>query len=322
MKRLPVVDYTNHPAYSVQEISGDTVRSALEAFEPILFRKMGLLRESEDVFRSRVTSHRDSTVATFAQDGAVAMSISAKDLDAVRAASARFETELRERINGKRRIRLRFRETQFLVHSDTEVVSGFEGLHAALQTALERSGALEVAEAYFGGHKASLARTVYRINVAGQPFYNNLFSDTSIQLPQTTGFHIDANGRPAINGTLYLSDVAEGQGAFENVTGSNHWAFELEDRAIRKTFDDRIIRSDTERFLMSLPRWFRRRANFGHDLVEGSEEARQVLDNRHSFIGEAGSLILFDPDAVHRGGDVRKGERIAIIFGLQMARRS
>lgn len=220
MKRLPAIDYTRHPAYAAQAVSGDTVRSTLEAFDPILFRKLSLLRESEDVFRSRVTSHRDSIVATIARDGAVAMSISAKDLDAVRAASARFETELRERINGKRRIRLRFRETQFLVHSDTEAVSGFEGLHAALLKALRRSGALKVAEAYFGGQKASLARTVYRINVESQPFYNNLFGDPS---------------------------------------------------------------------------------------------------NRHSYTGQAGTLILFE--GVHRGGDVRKGERIAIIFGLRMEQR-
>lgn len=322
MNNLPLIDYDSHPVYRDQQPSAETITEVFRDFLPIIARKFATISSNEGIFRSRITGHPEAKTDELAREGAVAVTVSSRDVARILKAAAPFELKLREHIASKRRSRLRFRDTQFVVHGETEVVPPHQELLKAIYGAVARAGAFDIANAYYPGHKAVMARTVYRINVEQQPFYDKPFGESDFPPPKTTGLHIDANGRPTVNGVLYLSPVTKTTGPFNNVTGSNLWGFDVEDRAIRKSFDDRIIRLSTERFLMSIPPVYRRRANFGADILDTDAMSQELLGLERTFTSEDGNLLLFDADGIHRGGNVLKGERVAIMFGIRIEPRA
>jgi len=315
---LPKIDYSRHPAYCDQRHSNEDRVSILEEFRPIVANKRKIIQSCAEIYSRRVVSHSDTKVDRLARDGAVALTIEKSHISAIRDAAKAAEASLRTQIFGKRRLRLKFRETQYLVHSDTEPCSGFETLEAVVRRVILSSGALDIASAYFGGQPARIGRVMFRINVPQQPFCTRMFSDPAIPHPKTTGMHIDCNGRPMLNGNIYLSEVGLENGPTGNVKGSNHWQFDIEDRAIRKSFDDRMVRESTERKLMALPEELRRRANFGHEIEDGTVLSDLLLSAERRYTSEDGNLVLFDADAVHRGGDVLSGERVAVLFCIRM----
>ncbi len=51
-------------------------------------------------------------------------------------------------------------------------------------------------------------------------------------------------------------------------------------------------------------------------MVPGSPEANDLLAQEQVMTGPRGQLNLFNPDAIHRGGNVRTGERHVLLVTL------
>ncbi len=78
---------------------------------------------------------------------------------------------------------------------------------------------------------------------------------------------------------------------------------------------DLVVRSAKKRrMFLSLPEEMRVKAEFGGDMLPGSPAAVALLAEEFVATGPRGQLNLFDPEGVHRGGNVRKGERRAILI--------
>lgn len=135
--------------------------------------------------------------------------------------------------------------------------------------------------------------------------------------------HIDSTHSPQIKVMLYLSDVDPSKGPFSIVPGSHRWDHTGDGRLIRRAFDKSKLvgRSEEKRRLfMSLPREYRLKAEFGGDLLAGDPVAEHLLGLEQVVPGSKGTLIAFDPRAIHRGGLVRKGFRQALQISLQRSR--
>jgi hypothetical protein len=73
---------------------------------------------------------------------------------------------------------------------------------------------------------------------------------------------------------------------------------------------------EARRKFMALPRFFRKKAEFGADVLDDSNEAQRLREGHFSATSNFGNCILFDGAGIHRGGMVNKGERRCIFILL------
>jgi hypothetical protein len=67
---------------------------------------------------------------------------------------------------------------------------------------------------------------------------------------------------------------------------------------------------------LSLPEEMQVKAEFGGDMLPDSPETLALVRDEFVVTGPAGQLNLFDPEAIHRGGDVRAGERRVMLITM------
>jgi hypothetical protein len=67
---------------------------------------------------------------------------------------------------------------------------------------------------------------------------------------------------------------------------------------------------------ISLPKDLQVKAEFGGDLTPASPEGQALMQREFVSVGERGHYTVFNPEAVHRGGAVRSGERLALQITL------
>ncbi len=91
----------------------------------------------------------------------------------------------------------------------------------------------------------------------------------------------------------------------------------------RRAFDRSplVSRSPGQRkAFLSLPEELQVKAEFGGDMPAGAPETAALIAEERVMTGPRGQLNLFDPEAIHRGGHARQGERQ--VFLLSVAARS
>ena len=315
MRALPRIDYDNHPAYlDLREEAPSRREEALARLEPILESKRRWLARGADTFSGRrASAPGDSTVDAVARDGAAGVTLAEALLEPVKSAAgpllAALEVLHRNRLLKGKALKFQHTQTDLRVHGEwTE--SG--ALCAdALDALISASGVIDVAETYYPGYSARLHSACVRRNVERQPFFSR---GDSAPDPKTMGMHIDSAATASLNGVIYLSEVGDDQGPFRYVKGSNHWEWDLEDRAIRKAVDESRFSIAADSAFLALPAELRRRATFGADLVDEAAESAALCAGEVTFCSDGADMILFDSDGVHRGGDVRAGHRSAILF--------
>ncbi len=190
-------------------------------------------------------------------------------------------------------------------------------LWAAVQDAIREAGMLDLTAAYFGAERAGLRSVGVLVNQPDQDWANRLYRDVELETPPTAGFHIDSNGKCFVKAVLYLNDVGPDQGPFGLVPGSHRWSEGAQERIYRRAFDKSglVVRSAKKRrMFISLPREMQVKAEFGGDMLAGSPEADALLEQEFVATGPRGQLNLFDPEAIHRGGNVRRGERHVLLI--------
>ena len=315
MRALPRIDYDTHPAYvGVREQALSRRDEALERLEPILESKRRWLTRGAETFSVRRTSSPgDSTADAVARDGAAGVKLDETLLGPLRSAAAPLLAALEslQRNRGLKGKALKFQHTQTDLRVHGEWTEAGALCAEALDALISTSGVIDVAETYYPGFSARLHSACVRRNVERQPFFTR---GDGAPDPKTMGMHIDSAATASLNGVIYLGDVGEDQGPFRYVQGSNHWQWDLEDRAIRKAVDESRFSMAAAPAFLALPPEFRRRANFGADLVDEAAESAALSAGEVTFRSDQADMVLFDSDGVHRGGDVRAGHRSAVLL--------
>jgi hypothetical protein len=75
-------------------------------------------------------------------------------------------------------------------------------------------------------------------------------------------------------------------------------------------------KAEVRRKFMALPRFLRKKAEFGADVLDDTPEAQRLREGHFSATSNYGNCILFDGNGIHRGGMVNKGERRCIFILL------
>ena len=312
--QLPRIDYAAHPAYGgMLEPSAALGRRALEVLEPLVEEARAIEREKQERFGYRHGS-AEAIGERLVREGVAPVQLSPGTLGPIEQAAAPVLGAISRRLDETRAAgeRIQYKTAHEAVGATTH-----PELWTAVEQAMRESGALEITAAYFGAPAAKVRSAGLLLNQADQDWAVRLYRDLDVEAPPTAGFHIDSNGKCFVKVVLYLSDVGPDQGPFGMVPGSHRWAEGSEERIYRRAFDksDLVIRSAKKRrMFLSLPPEMQVKAEFGGDMLPDAPEAQALLDQEFVATGPKGQLNLFDPEGVHRGGNVRSGERrVALI---------
>ena len=313
---LPRIDYAAHPAYGgMFEPHPDLGRRALDVLEPLIEEARAIEADKLARFGYR-HGFSESVGEALVRDGFAALQLSGTGIDRIERAAQPVAESIARRLQETRAAGERI---QYKTAHQGVTPEGQPELWAAAVQAMRDCGALEVTAAYFGTAAAKVRSAGVLVNQPDQDWAVRLYRDIELEAPQTAGFHIDSNGKCFVKVVLYLSDVGPEQGPFGMVRGSHRWAEGSEDRIFRRAFDksDLVIRSAKKRrMFLSLPQDMRVKAEFGGDMSPGSPEAEALLAQEVVALGPKGQVNLFDPEGVHRGGNVRSGERRVMLITM------
>ncbi len=179
-----------------------------------------------------------------------------------------------------------------------------------INNTLKESGILKVVSLYLN-RQARLVDVNPQINDKSDNFWNNIFPDLNLsKIPTTAYFHRDASGGD-IKAIFYCSDVADKNGPFNYVLGSNNMETSRTDDLICEANDHNGMsgtdRTSREKFA-ALPQKFRQKCAFGNDLLENSDLTKIIHESLWEITGSKGTIVLFDTKGIHRGGMVVEGE--------------
>jgi hypothetical protein len=312
--KLPVIDYATHPAYGgMLEPHPVFAERALMVLRPAIEEARAIEEERVQQFGYR-RGHSDSVGAEIAASGVSRIQLGPPAIDRIEAAASPVLEAVTARLA---RTRAAGEPVKYkTAHEGVSALSHPE-LWAAIDETMREMGVYEIAATYFGAPKGKLRSAGVLVNQPDQDWATRLYRDIEVEAPPTAGFHIDSNGKCFVKCVLYLSDVGPEQGPFGLVAGSHLWDEGSQDRIYRRAFDktELITRSAKKmRMFISLPKEMQVKAEFGGDMIAGSPEAEALLAQERVAVGPRGQLNLFDPEAVHRGGNVRAGERRAILI--------
>lgn len=311
--RFPRIDYANHPAYGLMfepdpEIAG---RAAAE-LEPLV-----LTADAARLDRhARLAACPDDVCAVarqVAEKGFAPLQAEGADIERLGQAAAPTVDKVREGVlqaqaDGSPVTR---EIAKAWLDRDAD-----EPVWAAARRMLVGAGVFEAVKDYFGAEGCKLRGLTAVVNRPGQAWQTNLFRDLEVETPPTTGFHVDTQSACILKTVIYLDDVGPEQGPFGALPGSHLWDQTGPGRGRRQGLERSSFRSrsrEHRRTFASLPSELQLKAGFGGDVVPGSAECRALVDGEARLTGPRGQINLFDPEAIHRGGLVQSGERVALI---------
>jgi hypothetical protein len=314
--RLPSIDYAAHPAYGgMFEPLPSLGQRALEVLAPLIEEARAVEEDKRARFGYR-HGHAEAVGEALVRDGMATVQLTAPDIDRIEARARPLIGAISRRLAETRSAgeRIQYKTAHEGVGAETH-----PELWDAIGQAMRESGALEITAAYFGAPAAKVRSAGLLVNQPDQDWAVRLYRDIELEAPPTAGFHIDSNGKCFVKAVLYLNDVGPGQGPFGMVPTSHRWDEGSEERIFRRAFDksDLVIRSAKKRrMFLSLPKPMQVKAEFGGDMLPGSPEAEALLASERVGLGPRGQLNLFDPEGVHRGGNVRSGERRVVLITM------
>ena len=312
VSELPRIDYLSHPAYgglfAPDPVAG---AEALRVLEPLIEEMTAI--EAQRVGRFGYDYGAVSPQGEeLAERGVTQLRLPDELMDPVHTAARPAIEGVQARIAETRGAGrpVRFKTVEQVLPQEAH-----GDLFAAVDRFLVELKIYDTVTAFFRAKSARINSLALFVNPPSQEWANRLFKDVKIAAPPTAGFHIDSNGKCYIKGILHLSDVGPDQGPTGVVVGSHLWGQGSRDRVIRRAFDRSPLltrAADMRRAFISLPEELQVKAEFGGDMAPDSAEAAMLVQRELQAVGPRGMLTLFDPDAVHRGGNVRSGERHAL----------
>ncbi len=311
--KLPFIDYASHPLYGgMYEPHPVLGRRAVEALQPLIAEMQAL----EDLRASRFgykLGAADAIGAELAETGLSRIQLSGAVMDRIERGAAPLVSEVEARIDEARAAGQPLKYKTALAPIQP---AAHPQLWSALEAAAREAGVLEIAATFFDAPAAKLHACGLLVNKPDQDWAVRLFPGLEVEAPPTAGFHVDSNGKCFVKAVLYLNDVGPDQGPFSLVNGSHRWDEGAAGRVRRRAFDksELVSRSGKKRRIFaSLPPELQVKAEFGGDMLADAPETKALLEQEIVATGPRGQLALFDPESVHRGGNVRRGERKAIL---------
>ena len=313
---LPKIDYAAHPAYGgMLEPLPSLGQRALNVLEPLIAEAREIEQEKRERFGFR-HGFAESVGETLVRDGVATVQLTPSQLGPIEQAASAVLASVARALDEARAAgeRIKYKTTHQAVAADSH-----PEFWSAVERAMRDCGALDITAAFFGAPSAQVRSAGVLLNQPAQDWATRLYRDIEMEAPPTAGFHIDSNGKCFVKVVLYLSDVGPDQGPFGLARGSHRWAEGSEERIFRRAFDksDLVVRSAKKRrMFLSLPPQMQVKAEFGGDMLADSPEAKALLDQEIVATGPRGQVNLFDPEGVHRGGNVRQGERRVVLITM------
>lgn len=306
MNKIPFIDYSNHPAYG--KLFGQPSRHnqyfALNKFLPSFLRclknNLHNLKYSSltiDCYPTNIPTQLEQ----FIQNGIIVKKISHLQ-------KSRLTNLLKYWIFilKCKRAKIPAEKRTFI---DNMLYISENVLYNECLEILNNHAIIKIASIYIG-YSITLKKISLHIYDESDNFIYQAFEN--MDAPATTDLHIDWSYHRMVKCLIYLNDVDENNGPFKYVIGSNNYQLGLWEKSIRyaNSFCGLSKCSISERELFwALPKFFQKKAEFGNDLLDTSLESAALLARECHFTSEDGDLLFFDNEGIHRGGDVRKGER-------------
>ena len=309
---LPVIDYARHPDYQLEPDPG-LGRRGMELLEPLIERAREVETRRQATFGYRY-GFRDSLGKQLVRDGSVQMQIPDSAMDAISAGAAPLLDTVAGRIGA---IRASGRQPSFGERMQAADPVASAPLWLAVEGSLRDLGVHDLLRAYYAA-PGSKIRNMAAIISSPEDAEVRFGAGEDGPSP-TVGLHVDSSGTCILKLVLYLRDVDEGGGPFGMVPGSHLWGQGGEERIRRRAFDKSPLVSrghKSRRTFVSLPKELQVKAEFGGDLLPGSEEAADLVARERVTVGGRGRFTLFDPEAIHRGGMALRSERRALLITL------
>jgi len=315
-RALPKIDYLAHPLYGGMFSPRPNMREQmLEALKPHMDELEAWEKRRNTFFGYRY-AWKDGLSEELAVNGAATRQLPAKAIDEIHAAAQPTIDVVQARIAGTRAAGdpIRYKTALESLSRDTH-----PDLWRLVEDHLNGEGVYEATSTVFNAATSKLRSLAVLVNHPNQEWANRLYRDVEIETPPTAGFHIDSDGKCFTKIVLYLTDVGPEQGPFGVVPGSHRWGEGTRDRIYRGAFDksDMVVRSAKRRTMfLALPEEMQTKAEFGGDMIAGSPEAVELLAQEQVMTGPRGQMNLFNPDAIHRGGNVRQGQRHVLLVSI------
>jgi hypothetical protein len=309
---LPRIDYLNHPAYGGLFTPDPAAGAeALAVLGPLIAEMTEVEAQRVDRFGydyGAVNRQGEELIL----EGVTQVRLPDELMDPVHAAAWPVIQSVQERIAQTRAAgkAVRFKTVEQVLSQEAH-----GELWGAVDRFLREMAIYDTVAAFFRAKSARINGLALFVNPPSQEWANRLFKDVKLETPATAGFHIDSNGKCYLKGILHLNDVGPDQGPTGVVPKSHLWGQGSRDRVIRRAFDRSPLLARTaelRRAFISLPEEMQVKAEFGGDMAPESAESARLLKDELRAVGPKGLLTLFDPDAIHRGGNVRAGERHAL----------
>ena len=308
---LPLIDYTQHPAYG----------GAFEPDEALRERALSVLRPLVETMRLKEDwkaaqfgyryGHDGVEGEALARTGLHRVDLPTRLIDPICRAAAPVLARVKARLAQHRAAGTipRFSDGMEVAEAGTH-----DELRASVDAMLKEVGVYDLATRFFNAKGAELRSAGVLVSEAPRD------PDRRAQEPATYGFHIDSAGGCILKCVLYLDDVGPDQGPFGMAPGSHRWEAGSPGRVFRRAFDRSTLVSreaKERRLFVSLPPEMQVKAEFGGDMLPDQPEARSLVEQEAVSIGPRGMLSLFDPDAIHRGGLPLAAERRAMLISIR-----
>ena len=309
--RLPIIDYARHPAYGAMFAPDEGARQrALAVLQPLIDEM-----QEVEAWKGRTFGYRYGGSGPdgeeLARTGELKFDLPRGLIDPIGRAADPILSQVKARVAA-------MRTAGELVHFSDRIEGIDAKIHPELWSSvdamLRETGSYELTSGFFGGPGAKLKSI-------GVLYSDGKDRPAGEEAPLATeGMHIDSAGRCILKAVLYLNDVGPEQGPFGMIPGSHRWDEGSAGRVYRRAFDrsSLVARGVKERRLFaSLPEELQVKAEFGGDILAGSTLSRDLIRQESVSLGSKGLMSLFDPEAIHRGGQARAGERHAILITVR-----
>ena len=317
LQRLPRIDVAAHPAYGgMFEPNLDLGRKAEAALKPLIEEVAEGEKERSDTFGYGYGASTD-LARELAAKGCAAVQLEPRLLLKLQRGASPLIATIRERLA---ELRSAGEPTVFKACQELVTPDRHDELWDVAARVMRKAQIEQAACDYFDCSEAKLKAAAVMVNEPNQFWCTDIFGDAGLETPDTVGFHIDSTTYPTLKMVLYLNDVGPDQGPFGAIPGSHLWEQGSPGRIRRRAFDrSKLVsrRSLKQRqAFRSLPTELQVKAEFGGDLLQGSPDAQRLLAAEQVMTGPSGQLNLFDPDAIHRGGLTRHGERWVMLLSF------
>ena len=315
-RRLPYIDYGAHPAYGgMFPPDHKLARATVATLQPWIDEAKRSERERAALFGYRRFGPSEVS-RELATQGCSVRQLAPELMGPLHQSVQPLIGAIRERLGEMRSAgqSIGFKATQEMIGPDRH-----REIWKLAASTLQRAGVVQASLDYFGAASAKLKAAAVMVNPEGQDWCADLFPDAAVETPPTVGFHIDSSSYCTLKVVLYLDDVESDQGPFGLIPTSHLWEQGGRERTRRRAFDRSPLVSRApgqRRAFASLPADMQLKAEFGGDMRAGAPDTEALLRSERVMTGPRGQLNLFDPEAIHRGGHVRRGERQVMLLSV------